>query len=141
MIMRHLINFSLVLLLIPAMMFTMCKSRQASQQNDEKTAQQQSEENWIQLFNGKDLNDWQIKFAGYELGYNYKNTFRVKDGLLRVNYDEWDEWRGEFGHIFYKGEFSHYRLRVEYRFVSDQVKGAPGWAFRNNGLMLHGQTA
>jgi hypothetical protein len=98
-------------------------------------------ENWIQLFNGKDLNDWQIKFKGDSLGVNYNNTFRVEDGMLRVSYENWPEWNGKFGHIFYKGEFSHYRLRVEYRFVGDQVKGGPGWAYRNNGLMLHGQPA
>ncbi len=106
-----------------------------------ETAEKSAEENWIQLFNGKDLNDWQIKFSGYELGYNFNNTFRVEDGLLRVRYDEWEEWGSQFGHIFYNGEFSHYKLRVEYRFVDEQVKGGPGWAFRNNGLMLHGQTA
>lgn len=100
-----------------------------------------SDENWIQLFNGKDLNDWDIKFKGHELGHNYKNTFSVKDGLLRVSYENWEKWDGTFGHIFYKDEFSHYRLRVEYRFYGDQVKGGPGWAFRNNGLMLHGQSA
>lgn len=101
----------------------------------------ETEGNWIQLFNGKDLNDWDIKFTGYELGVNYNNTFRVEDGLLRVRYDDWEEFGKVFGHIFYRGEFSHYRLRVEYRFVGDQVKGGPGWAFRNNGLMLHGQPA
>lgn len=118
-----------------------CKSKPGSGQSDEPPVQKSSEEKWIQLFNGKDLNDWQIKFSGFEPGDNYRNTFRVEDGMLRVCYDEWDQWDGEFGHIFYKGEFSHYRLRVEYRFVKDQVKGAPAWAFRNNGLMLHGQSA
>lgn len=98
-------------------------------------------EKWIQLFNGKDLNDWQVKFKGYELGFNLNNTFRVEDGLLRVCYNDWDKWGDEYGHIFYKDEFSHYILRVEYRFVGEQVKGAPAWAFRNNGLMIHGQNA
>jgi hypothetical protein len=107
-----------------------------SRQKDDKG----SKENWIQLFNGKDLNSWQPKFKGYEAGYNLKNTFRVEDGLLRVTYDEWEKWDNEFGHLFYDGEFSHYRLRVEYRFVGEQVNGGPGWAFRNNGLMLHGQS-
>jgi hypothetical protein len=112
-----------------------------SQQYNEKYIQQKTEENWIQLFNGKNLDDWQIKFAGYKLGYNYNNTFRVENGLLRVRYDDWEEFGNVFGHIFYKDEFSHYRLRVEYRFVDDQVKGGPLWAFRNNGLMIHGQSA
>jgi hypothetical protein len=98
------------------------------------------EEEWIPLFNGKDLTDWQIKFTGYPLGENLHHTFRVEDGILKVCYDDWDHFNGEFGHIFYKDAFSHYRLRVEYRFVGDQVAGGEAWAFRNNGLMLHGQS-
>lgn len=124
-----------------AFIVSSCGSRQKSQQGSEKSVKSEVQENWIQLFNGKDLDDWQIKFTGYELGYNFNNTFRVEDGLLRVRYDDWEEWGSQFGHMFYNGEFSHYRLRVEYRFVGEQVKGGPGWAFRNNGLMLHGQSA
>jgi Domain of Unknown Function (DUF1080) len=92
---------------------------------------------WIQLFNGRDLADWTIKFAKHDLGENFHNTFRVKDGLLEVRYDEWASFNGEFGHIFYKDPFSYYLLAAEYRFVGEQVTGAPGWANRNNGLMLH----
>ena len=44
-----------------------------------------------------------------------------------------------FGHIFYKEKFSHYRIRLEYRFVRDQILGGPGWASRNSGIMLHCQ--
>jgi len=95
---------------------------------------------WIPLFNGKNLNDWKIKIRGYDLGDNYKNTFRVEDGILKVSYDQYDHFDDKFGHIFFKTPYSHYRLRVEYRFVNDQVKGGPGWAFRNNGLMLHCQS-
>lgn len=118
---------------------TACNSKPKDQNSNEKSASQAVEENWVQLFNGKDLNNWQIKFKGRELGDNYKNTFRVENGLLRVCYDNWDKWDGSFGHIFYKGEFSHYKLRVEYRFVGEQAKGGPGWAYRNNGIMIHGQ--
>ncbi|QDU38668.1 hypothetical protein Mal4_29980 [Maioricimonas rarisocia] len=95
---------------------------------------------WIQLFNGKNLDDWQIKIRGYELGDNFGDTFRIEDGLLKVRYDAYDNFDARFGHIFYKQPFSHYRLRVEYRFVHDQVPGGPGWAFRNSGLMLHGES-
>ena len=94
---------------------------------------------WISLFNGKDLNDWKIKFAGQELNENYKNTFRVEDGVLKVSYDEYDEFDNKFGHIFYKDKFSNYKIHVEYRFVGEQVKGGPDWAFRNNGIMFHCQ--
>src|SRR5262249_21059608 len=96
---------------------------------------------WIQLFNGRDLSDWTIKFAHHDLGENYNDTFRVEDGLLKVRYDKWTEWHGEFGHIFYKQPFSYYLLAAEYRFVGDQLAPAAAinlnWAKRNNGLMLH----
>ncbi len=126
-----------IVFLAIVIMLSACNSKPKTENAAEKSA----EENWIQLFNGKDLNNWQIKFKGHELGDNYNNTFRVEDGILHVSYENWDEWNGAFGHIFYNGEFSHYLLRVEYRFVGDQVKNGPGWAFRNNGLMIHGQPA
>src|SRR3954466_15411939 len=95
---------------------------------------------WMQLFNGKDLKDWTIKFSHHDLGENFNDTFRVEDGLLKVRYDKWTEWHGEFGHIFYKQPFSYYMLAAEYRFVGDQLPPAAAvnlnWAKRNNGLML-----
>lgn len=95
---------------------------------------------WIQLFNGKDLDDWDIKFQGRDLNENYNNTFKVVNGVLTVDYGGWSNWGNGFGHIGYKVRaFSHYILRVEYQVGSKQVSGAPGWAFQNNGLMLHSQ--
>ncbi|MGF7139471.1 3-keto-disaccharide hydrolase [Roseimarinus sediminis] len=96
---------------------------------------------WYPLFNGKDLKNWDIKFTNHELGENYKNTFSVEDGLLKVSYDNWDTYEPVFGHLIYKGDFSHYRLRAEYRFVGEQIAGGPEWAARNNGLMIHCQAA
>ena len=98
-------------------------------------------ENWIQLFNGKDLTGWDIKIKGSPVNVNYKNTFRVEDGVMKVSYDEYEKFNNEFGHIFYKESFSRYRLRIEYRFTGDQVPGGPSWAFRNSGVMLHSQSA
>lgn len=99
---------------------------------------------WIQLFNGRDLSDWQIKFKGSPLGENFRNTFRVEDGLLKVRYDQWPDFNGQFGHIFHRRPFSHYVVAAEYRFVGDQVAGAGpqnAWARRNNGIMAHSQSA
>jgi len=96
---------------------------------------------WESIFNGKDLTGWTPKFKGYELGENAKDTFRVEDGLLKVSYENYEEWGGLFGHLFYEEELSHYKLRVEYRFVGEQVNGGPGWATSNNGVMMHGQSA
>lgn len=100
-----------------------------------------SDGDWISLFNGKDLNDWDIKIKGHPLNDNYKNTFRVEDGLLKVRYDQYDHFNDKLGHIFYRGSFSHYRLRVEYRFVGEQIPGGKPGQFMNNGVMIHGQTA
>ena len=103
-------------------------------------AENSSESHWISLFNGKDLAGWTPKITGYELGNNYGNTFRVENGVLKVAYDQYDKFGGRFGHLFYTTPFSHYRLRLEYRFVGDQTPGGPGWAFRNSGIMLHCQS-
>ena len=95
---------------------------------------------WIQLFNGRDLKDWSIKFAHYPLGENVNDTFRVEDGLLKVRYDKWQTFDDQFGHIFYREPFSYYVIAAEYRFVGEQVRTSRtdlGWAVRNNGLMLH----
>ncbi|CAL1517290.1 DUF1080 domain-containing protein [Chitinophaga sp. MM2321] len=96
---------------------------------------------WLQLFNGKDLHDWDIKITGHDLNDNFGNTFSVQNGLLTVNYDKYDQFNEQYGHIFYKKNFSAYLVVVEYRFIGEQVKGGPGWAYRNSGVMLHGQRA
>ncbi|MFK7778884.1 MAG: DUF1080 domain-containing protein [Gimesia sp.] len=95
---------------------------------------------WIPLFNGKNLDDWTIKIRGYDVNDNFGNTFRVEDGILKVGYDKYDKFAEKFGHLFYKDSFSHYIIRVEYRFTGEQSTGGPGWAFRNSGIMIHGQT-
>ena len=94
---------------------------------------------WMPLFNGRDLAGWTPKIKGYPLGENFGKTFRVEDGLLKVGYDAYDQFQDRFGHLFYKEPFSNYRLRLEYRFVGDQVKGGPAWAVRNSGVMIHGE--
>ncbi|MGE6219509.1 3-keto-disaccharide hydrolase [Nubsella zeaxanthinifaciens] len=94
---------------------------------------------WINLFNGKDLKDWNIKIAQHSYQENFGNTFYVKDGLLKVKYDEYASFDKQYGHIFYKKPFSSYLLRIEYRFVGEQAKGGEGWALRNSGAMLHCQ--
>ena len=102
-------------------------------------AQNHSEENWIQLFNGQNLDDWHVKINGYELDDNYGNTFRVEDGIMKVSYDQYDAFDDRFGHIFYNKPFSYYKMAVEYRFVGEQAPEGPSWAFRNSGIMVHGQ--
>lgn len=96
-----------------------------------------STEDWLPLFNGRTLDGWIPKFTKHPLGENLNDTVRVEDGLLKIRYDKWAVFNGEFGHLFYKTPFSYYRVVAEYRFVGEQLKGGAGWAMRNNGLMLH----
>ena len=114
-----------------AVLFVVSACKQEPKQNNE--------EEWISLFDGTNYEDWTPKFAGFELGVNYKNRFVYEDSLLSVRYVEQDTFKGNFGHLYHKRKFSHYRLRAKYRFVGEQMTNGPGWAFRNNGLMLHCQ--
>lgn len=96
-------------------------------------------EDWIPLFNGLDLEGWTVKIRGEAVGADPWDTYRVENGALTVAYDRYDEFGDRFGHIFYREPFSHYRLRLEYRFVGDPAPGTQSWAFRNSGAMLHSQ--
>jgi len=100
-----------------------------------------TEEKWTSLFNGKNLDGWTVKIRGYDVNDNFGDTFRVEDGLLKVSYDKYDgKFKARYGHIFFKESFSNYKFRVEYRFVGEQVADGAGWANRNSGIMVHGQT-
>ena len=104
-------------------------------------AHEDTEKAWLSLFDGKTLQGWTPKFVGYKAGVNYKNTFRVEDGLLSVNYDQYEKFAGEFGHLFYQTPYSHYVLKATYRFLEPQfeLEKSMRWAFRNNGFMIHSQ--
>ena len=96
---------------------------------------------WVSLFNGKDLSGWDIKIAGRPLNDNYKNTFRVENGILRVMYDQYQTFDGKYGHLYYKKPYSYYRVRFSYRFLGKQTAGGDAWNVRNSGIMLHSQSA
>lgn len=99
-----------------------------------------SSDEWITLFNGKDLDDWTVKIHHYEAGNNYGNTFRVEEGMLKVRYDQYD-FTDEFGHIFYKTPFKNFHLTVDYRFSGEFEVNAPSYALLNSGVMFHSQSA
>jgi len=127
-------NMALKLLALGALLATLASSAVAQTPVVNPDA---DKEDWIVLFNGKDLKGWTPKIAKHELGDNFGNTFRVEDGLLKVRYDKYKSFDGQFGHLFYKEPFSYYRLVVEYRFVGQQTPGGPAWGLRNSGAMLH----
>ncbi|NJB71947.1 hypothetical protein GGR42_002409 [Saonia flava] len=107
----------------------------------EKSTYDSAKEEWISLFNGKDLTDWDIKFSNQKLNVNYKNTIRIEDGIFRVVYDEYEEFNDAYGHVYYKEPFSYYKIRFDYRFTGEQTKGGADWNVRNSGVMFHSQSA
>src|SRR5687768_15820708 len=104
-------------------------------------AQQPVESGWEPLFNGKDLTGWDIKIAGHALNDNYKNTFRVEDGMIRISYDAYQRFDDKYGHMYFHKPYSHYKLRFEYRFTGNQTPGGASWNVRNSGIMYHSQSA
>lgn len=99
----------------------------------------QKKRKWIQLFNGKDLKGWTVKIKGQEPGKDSLETFRIENGVMKVDYNKYDSFNYQYGHIFYKKPFSYYLIAVEYRFVGKQVKGGEEWAYKNSGIMVHCQ--
>jgi len=83
-------------------------------------------EDWQPLFNGKDLTGWDIKIAGHKVNDNYKNTFIVEDKMIRVNYKEYDKFTTEYGHMYYNKPFSHYKIRLQYRFTVTIIRFGSG---------------
>jgi len=126
--------------LLPILVFLICSCKQNPDKKQDISREKPSEsQEWVQLFNGKDLEGWTIKINKHPLGENYNNTFRVENGMMVTRYDEYESFDGEYGHIFYKNPYSHYKLRVEYRIVGEQVSGGAGWAIKNSGVMFHAQ--
>lgn len=96
-------------------------------------------EKWISLFNGKNLQHWTVKIHHHEVGDNYGNTFRVEDGIIKVRYDQYDHFNERYGHLYYNTPYSHYKLRLQYRFTGQWHQDAPDYTERNSGVMFHSQ--
>lgn len=137
---NHLFQCSPSQLASGVLFFCLCMLFSCNTETTETPANDSNTENWISLFDGSSMDEWTPKFAGFPLGENYKNRFVLKDSLLSVRYAPQDSFKADFGHLFYKEKFSYYRLKATYRFVGEQMSQGPGWAFRNNGLMLHCQS-
>jgi len=126
--MRYILLFTLIGM-------TACSSsKQLVQDNPD-------EENWEQLFNGKNLYGWDIKFAGEDMNVNYKNTFVVANNSIRINYNEYENFNNKYAHLYYFKPYSYYKLVYQYRFHGDQIKGGASWNVRNSGIMVHSQSA
>ena len=135
---------NLILVFILAASFMLNAGAQGRAERIKRNSSSESyrqKEDWISLFNGKDLSGWDIKIAGYPVNTNLYQTFRIEDGMIRINYDGYSEFSNLFGHMYYEKPFSYYRLKFEYRFVGQQLTGGTRGNNRNSGIMLHSQSA
>ncbi|WP_373518674.1 DUF1080 domain-containing protein [Pricia sp.] len=119
--------FGIVLLLL---VFQQC--------GGQKTAA--TDDGWVSLFNGKNLDGWTTKIHHYETGDNYGDTFRVEDRMIKVRYDKYEGYFNDrFGHLYFDTPYSNYHLSMEYRFVGELHPGAPSYTLKNSGIMFHSQ--
>lgn len=124
-----------ILVLLFAVVLTNCKNPDNNSKDQAIT-----DGEWVSLFNGVDLENWQVKIKGHPYGDNWKNTFIVVDSAISVNYNEYENFDSSFGHLFYKSPYSNYKLKLKYRFIGEQIEGGEGWANKNSGIMIHCQT-
>ena len=125
-------KLKIILSWVAILFLVSCASKDSNQEKS-------GEGDWQSLFNGKNLEGWIVKLNHHELGDNYANTFRVKDGKIQVNYDDYETFDERFGHLYYEKPLSSYHLKFEYRFTDQWLEDAPGYAYRNSGVMFHSQ--
>tara|TARA_R110002051_G_scaffold171982_3_gene242416 strand:- start:1625 stop:2500 length:876 start_codon:yes stop_codon:yes gene_type:complete len=104
------------------------------------TQAQQTEDGWVTMFNGSNLDGWTTKIHHYEVGDNYGDTFRAEDNMVKVRYDKYEgDFNDRFSHLYYNQPFSDFHLKMQYRFVGELYQGAPEYTIKNSGIMFHSQ--
>ena len=99
-----------------------------------------ADKDWINIFNGKDIDNWIVKIHHHDVEVNYGETFRVEDQMIKVRYDKYEgDFNDQFGHLYYKKPYAYFHLKMQYRFVGELHPGAPSYTIRNSGVMFHSQ--
>lgn len=101
----------------------------------------QSPKDWLTLFNGRNLKNWNVKIHHHDYNVNVGKTFRVnrKQKMIEVSYDQYGKFNDQFGHLYYEKPFSHFHLSMEYRFKGEVQEGSPSYVVLNSGVMYHSQ--
>jgi hypothetical protein len=97
----------------------------------------QDNSDWVDLFNGKNLEDWIVKTYHHETGEDTLQTFRVKDNMIQVRYDKYGNFDDQFSHLYYKKPYSYYHFKIDYQFTGELQQGAPPYTLLNSGVMFH----
>jgi len=101
----------------------------------------QSPKDWLTLFNGRNLKNWNVKIHHHDYNVNVGKTFRVNRNqkMIEVSYDQYGKFNDQFGHLYYEKPFSHFHLSMEYRFKGEVQEGSPSYVVLNSGVMYHSQ--
>ena len=95
-----------------------------------------SEDGWMPLFNGRDLDGWYTWLPSSGRNNDPKGVFRVHDEMLHILDVAVGEQDQEFGYVATVDEYAAYRLRFQYRW--GQKRFPPRAAEkRDSGLLYH----
>lgn len=94
---------------------------------------------WVPLFNGKNLDGFDIFLGRYfedQLNKDTENIVSVQDGIIHIYRDTPQGAKVPFGYFSTKKEYSHFHLRFEYKW--GEKKFAPRAKFvRDSGVIYH----
>ncbi len=96
---------------------------------------------WKDLIKDKTIKDFPIHFNQEKLNTNYKETFQLKNNVLKLDYTKYSEFEMKLGYLFFPRPYGKFHLKFEYRFVGSVLKNTPDWAYRNSGIMYFSQSA
>jgi hypothetical protein len=88
-----------------------------------------ADKGFIKLFNGRNLDGFDIVLRDREMNSDPRQVFRVSDGVIHVSGEEW-------GYILTKQEYENYHLRAEFKW--GQATHAPRKDKpRDSGILFH----
>lgn len=95
-----------------------------------RNAAMKSDEGFVSIFNGKNLDGWYTYLKGRGKNCDPRGVFTVADGVLRISGEE-------FGGLVTEKEYSNYRLTVEYRFTGGKQYASKIGHAPDSGILLH----
>ncbi len=91
---------------------------------------------WQPLFNGENLDGWDLFITGQPDNEDRHQYFTVHDGMIHTYRQTDPDTRVSYGVIMTKKEYSHYRLRFEYKWGTKKFVPRKK-SKRDAGLLFH----
>lgn len=95
---------------------------------------------WKPLFNGKDFSGLTTYLEKVGVDTDPTNIFQVEDGAIHLYKDHKEATKVSRGYFATKGEYSHYRLRFQYKFGGKKFLPRTERP-RDAGVMFHASAA